>query len=72
MKEGHTYWLYRAKGDDIVKLYDLSSICTGVNLTQMNPFSTPVAMLCFKVSLMMIMVHFDSIDKSSYISDGFL
>ena len=50
MKEGHTYWLYRAKGDDIVKLYDLSSICTGINLTQMNPFSTPVAMLCFKVS----------------------
>eukprot|EP00116_Pleurobrachia_bachei_P003637 sb/3463899/ len=48
VKEGHTYWLYRAKGDDIVKLYDLSSICVGIN--QMNPFSTPVALLCFKVA----------------------
>ena len=50
VKEGHTYWLYRAKGDDIVKLYDLSSICSGINLREMNPFSTPVAMLCFKVA----------------------
>jgi len=26
-KEGHTYWLFKGKDDDIVKLYDLTSIC---------------------------------------------
>jgi len=25
-KEGHTYWLFKAKDDDIVKLYDLTSL----------------------------------------------
>ncbi|KAK4302612.1 hypothetical protein Pmani_025303 [Petrolisthes manimaculis] len=26
-KEGHTYWLFKEKDDDIVKLYDLTSLC---------------------------------------------
>ena len=26
-KEGHTYWLFKGKDDDIVKLYDLTSLC---------------------------------------------
>jgi len=33
-KEGHTYWLFKAKDDDIVKLYDLTSLSqkdTGIN-----------------------------------------
>ena len=33
-KEGHTYWLFKAKDDDIVKLYDLSSLShkdSGIN-----------------------------------------
>ena len=25
-KEGHTYWLFKGKDDDIVKLYDLTSL----------------------------------------------
>ncbi|XP_031630879.1 erythroid differentiation-related factor 1 [Contarinia nasturtii] len=25
---GHTYWLFKSKKDDIVKLYDLTSLCT--------------------------------------------
>jgi hypothetical protein len=25
-KEGHTYWLFKAKNDDVVKLYDLTSL----------------------------------------------
>ena len=25
-KEGHTYWLFKGKNDDIVKLYDLTSL----------------------------------------------
>lgn len=24
--EGHTYWLFRPKGDEVVKLYDLTSL----------------------------------------------
>uniref|UniRef100_A0A8C0YPB6 Erythroid differentiation regulatory factor 1 n=1 Tax=Cyprinus carpio carpio TaxID=630221 RepID=A0A8C0YPB6_CYPCA len=26
-KEGHTYWLFKASGSDIVKLYDLTTLC---------------------------------------------
>ena len=26
-KEGHTYWLFKGKDDDIVKLYDLTDLC---------------------------------------------
>ena len=26
-KEGHTYWLFKGKDDDIVKLYDLTGLC---------------------------------------------
>lgn len=37
------------KGDDIVKLYDLSSLCSDLNEDPgQNPFTTPVAMLLFK------------------------
>ena len=25
-REGHTYWLFRPKGKDIVKLYDLTTL----------------------------------------------
>ena len=25
-QEGHTYWLFRRKGEDVVKLYDLTSL----------------------------------------------
>lgn len=27
-KSGHTYWLFKGRNDDVVKLYDLSSLCT--------------------------------------------
>ena len=27
-QEGHTYWLFRRKGEDVVKLYDLTSLST--------------------------------------------
>ena len=26
-KEGHTYWLFKRKDEDVVKLYDLTSLC---------------------------------------------
>jgi hypothetical protein len=38
-----------AKDDDIVKLYDLTSLCNDLNEDiNQNPFTTPVAMLLFK------------------------
>lgn len=61
-KEGHTYWLFKGKDDDIVKLYDLTSLCMESRIcvdgseeeTQTedsgNPFTTPVAMLFYRVA----------------------
>ncbi|XP_053619855.1 erythroid differentiation-related factor 1 [Plodia interpunctella] len=46
-KAGHTYWLFKGPQDEIVKLYDLSSLCPD-NLD--NPFTTPVAMLLYRVA----------------------
>ncbi|KAJ9579565.1 hypothetical protein L9F63_004750 [Diploptera punctata] len=48
-KAGHTYWLF--KDDDIVKLYDLTSLCTEVtDDKEQNPFTVPVAMLLYRVA----------------------
>ncbi|XP_064116065.1 erythroid differentiation-related factor 1-like [Macrobrachium nipponense] len=61
-KEGHTYWLFKGKDDDIVKLYDLTSlsvegrICVDGNEEEAqtedsgNPFTVPVAMLFYRVA----------------------
>ncbi|KAK8734703.1 hypothetical protein OTU49_005943 [Cherax quadricarinatus] len=61
-KEGHTYWLFKGKDDDIVKLYDLTSLCregrVSVDGTEEetqtedsgNPFTIPVAMLFYRVA----------------------
>ena len=61
-KEGHTYWLFKGKDDDIVKLYDLTSLCdgeaaaasteTGAKQSSFkeSPFKTAVAMLLYKVA----------------------
>ncbi|XP_026754166.1 erythroid differentiation-related factor 1 [Galleria mellonella] len=46
-KAGHTYWLFKGSRDDIVKLYDLSSLCPD---SLDNPFTTPVAMLLYRVA----------------------
>ncbi|CAL4071350.1 unnamed protein product, partial [Meganyctiphanes norvegica] len=61
-KEGHTYWLFKGKDDDIVKLYDLTSLCMEGSFsyesgqdeaqpnTDQNPFTIPVAMLFYQVA----------------------
>ncbi len=65
-KEGHTYWLFKGKGDDVVKLYDLTSLCSshGSNSGEdgskaskqereedfHNPFRTAVSMLLYNVA----------------------
>ncbi|XP_041454164.1 erythroid differentiation-related factor 1-like [Lytechinus variegatus] len=50
-KEGHTYWLFKGKNDDVVKLYDLSSLITEhPDCPWDNPFLVPVAMLLYRVA----------------------
>lgn len=46
-KAGHTYWLFKGPHDDVVKLYDLTSLCPD---SMDNPFTTPVAMLLYRVA----------------------
>ncbi|XP_062565937.1 erythroid differentiation-related factor 1 isoform X2 [Armigeres subalbatus] len=64
-KAGHTYWLFKAKNDDVVKLYDLTTLCqnnaSGESQPEaeesdksvqenQNPFTIPVAMLLYTVA----------------------
>lgn len=50
-KEGHTYWLFKDKDDDIVKLYDLTSVCQEyMDEMSANPFTLPVAVLMYRVA----------------------
>ncbi|XP_017287717.1 erythroid differentiation-related factor 1 isoform X2 [Kryptolebias marmoratus] len=50
-KEGHTYWLFKASGSDIVKLYDLTTLCEEAEEENyQNPFTLPVAVLLYKVA----------------------
>lgn len=46
-KAGHTYWLFKGPRDDVVKLYDLTSLCPD---SLDNSFTTPVAMLLYRVA----------------------
>ncbi|KAI6658567.1 Erythroid differentiation-related factor 1 isoform X2 [Oopsacas minuta] len=57
-KEGHTYWLLRDSDEDIIKLYDLTSLVNTKNEREMpqqfeNPFVDPVALLFYKVATQM-------------------
>ncbi|XP_022247753.1 erythroid differentiation-related factor 1-like [Limulus polyphemus] len=50
-KSGHTYWLFKGKNDDVVKLYDLTTLCDDLmDDPSQNPFKLPVAMLLYKVA----------------------
>lgn len=64
-KAGHTYWLFKAKNDDVVKLYDLTTLCQNnaageaqpeeeesneAVQNNQNPFTIPVAMLLYTVA----------------------
>lgn len=50
-REGHTYWLFKASGSDIVKLYDLTTLCEEAEEEKcQNPFTLPVAVLLYKVA----------------------
>ncbi|XP_035256758.1 erythroid differentiation-related factor 1 [Anguilla anguilla] len=55
-REGHTYWLFKASGSDIVKLYDLTTLCEEATEEKcQNPFTLPVAVLLYKVASNMMM-----------------
>ncbi|XP_029031615.1 erythroid differentiation-related factor 1 isoform X2 [Betta splendens] len=55
-KEGHTYWLFKASGSDIVKLYDLTTLCEEAEEEKyQNPFTLPVAVLLYKVASNLIL-----------------
>lgn len=50
-KAGHTYWLFKGKNEEVVKLYDLTSLCSEKYLHKgQNPFTVPVAMLLYRVA----------------------
>ncbi|XP_036343798.1 erythroid differentiation-related factor 1-like isoform X1 [Rhagoletis pomonella] len=55
-KAGHTYWLFKGRNDDVVKLYDLTTLCQKdaeakrCEEKQENPFTVPVAMLLYTVA----------------------
>ncbi|XP_006867493.1 PREDICTED: erythroid differentiation-related factor 1 isoform X2 [Chrysochloris asiatica] len=53
-KEGHTYWLFKASGSDVVKLYDLTTLCEETEDKYQNPFTMPVAILLYKVACNMM------------------
>lgn len=50
-KAGHTYWLFKGKNEEVVKLYDLTSLCSEKDVERdQNPFIVPVAMLLYRVA----------------------
>lgn len=57
-QEGHTYWLYKAPTEDIVRLYDLTVLCENAQeasgTAPKNPFAQPVAMLLLKIAMKMM------------------
>lgn len=50
-KAGHTYWLFKGKNEEVVKLYDLTSLCSEKDVENgQNPFTVPVGMLLYRVA----------------------
>lgn len=50
-KSGHTYWLLKSKEGDVVKLYDLTTLCENYfDEDSQNPYALPVAMLLYRVA----------------------
>lgn len=42
--------LFKPKDEDVVKLYDLTSLCSKYTVNEENPFTVPVAMLLYRVA----------------------
>ena len=41
-REGHTYWLFRRRGEEVVKLYDITSLMeTSAEVCELRLFSLP-------------------------------
>ena len=75
-KEGHTYWLFKGSNDDVVKLYDLTSLCnvqesadTEQKNDAQNPFIISVATLLYKMAVSLMKEQkTSSTDQSSTIT----
>jgi len=50
-KEGHTYWLFKSSKEDVVKLYDLTSIAA--ENQNRDPFASSVAFLLYRIAFNM-------------------
>ena len=63
-KEGHTYWLFKGNNDDVIKLYDITSLSNSHQQSERsnvpnksqynNPFTIPVTMLMYKMATNML------------------
>ncbi|XP_008180391.1 erythroid differentiation-related factor 1-like [Acyrthosiphon pisum] len=47
---GHTYWLFKGKNDDVLKLYDLTTLCSESLAGNPNPFAVPVVILLYRIA----------------------
>ena len=70
-KEGHTYWLFRGSNDDVVKLYDLTSLCNKQGHDELreneaqNPFIISVATLLYKMAVNLMKQQRSSLTEQS-------
>ncbi|CAI8029486.1 Erythroid differentiation-related factor 1 [Geodia barretti] len=59
-REGHTYWLFRQRGEEVVKLYDITSLMETSSRDEeeggkaQNPFARSVAVLFYRVARNML------------------
>jgi hypothetical protein len=59
-REGHTYWLFRQRGEEVVKLYDITSLMETSSREEeeegkaQNPFARSVAVLFYRVARNML------------------
>eukprot|EP00731_Ephydatia_muelleri_P020552 Em0013g279a len=65
-REGHTYWLCRRAGEEVVKLYDLSSLEWDERSGEEfgNPFATSVATLLYRMAKNMLKNTDESINSA--------
>ena len=67
-KEGHTYWLLKEPDLDVVKLYDLTSLCEDfMDSVSDNPFSLPLAVLLCRLSYTILERPDSTLDQIAHV-----
>lgn len=70
-QEGHTYWLLKEEGDDLVRLFDLTPLLDAQQDTgpeggePSNPFAHSVALLLYRIASQMLRSPTDKSDKGT-------